>query len=51
MIMGKGKYNEWHKASIHNRYVDDIRPTNKQTRQRIKNKINKEIKTILQERK
>ena len=51
MIMGKGKHNEWHKVSIHNRYVGDIRPTNKQTRQRIKNKINKEIKTILQERK
>ena len=49
--MGKGKHNEWHKTSIHNQYVGDIRLTNKQTRQRIKNKINKEIKTILQERK
>lgn len=51
MIMGKGKHNEWRKMLIHNQYVDDIRPTNKQTRQRIKNKINKEIKTILSERK
>ena len=51
MIMGKGKHNEWHKTLIHNQYVDDIRPTNKMTRKRIKNKINKEIKMILSERK
>lgn len=46
MIMGKGKHNEWHKTLIHNQYVDDIRPTNKQIRQRIK-----EIKVIFSERK
>ena len=51
MTMGKGKHSEWHNTLIHNQYVDDIRPTNKMTRRRIKNKINKEIKIILLERK
>lgn len=51
MIMGKGKHSEWHRTLIHNQYVDDIRPTNKQTRARIKIKTNKEIKAILSERK
>lgn len=45
--MGKGKHNEWRKTLIHSQYADD----NKQIRKRIKNKINKEINVILQERK
>ena len=51
MIMGKGKHNEWHKAMVNKLYEDDYEPSNKVIRKRIKNKINKEIKMMLSERK
>ena len=50
MIMGKGKHNEWHKVMVKKLYDDDYEPSNKVIRKRIKNKINKEIKRILEER-
>ena len=51
MIMGKGKHNEWRKVMVKKLYEDDYAPSNKVIRKRIKNKINKEIKAVLQERK
>ena len=51
MIMGKGKYNEWQQVRVNKLYEDDYEPSNKVIRKRIKNKINKEIKIILSERK
>ena len=51
MIMGKGKHNEWHKVMVKKLYDDDYEPSNKVIRKRIKNKINKEIKRILEEMK
>ncbi len=51
MIMGKGKHNEWHKLQYKGVYCDDYEPSNKVIRKRIKNKINKEIKMMLSERK
>lgn len=51
MTMGKGKHNEWHRTQYKGVYYDDYEPSNKVVRKRIKNKINKEIKAILSERK
>ena len=51
IVMGKGKHNEWHKRQYKCVYCDDYAPSNKRIRKIIKNKINKEIKMILQERK
>lgn len=51
MTMGKGKHNEWHMTRVSKLYDDDYEPSNKVIRKRIKNKINKEIKAILSERK
>ena len=51
MIMGKGKHSEWQKVRVNKLYEDDYEPSNKVIRKRIKNKINKDIKAMLQERK
>ena len=51
MTMGKDEHNECHKLQYKGVYCDDYEPSNKVVRKRIKNKINKEIKMILSERK
>lgn len=51
MTMSKGKHNEWHRVQYKGVYCDGYEPSNKVVRKRIKNKINKEIKAILSERK
>lgn len=51
MTMGKGKHSEWKKVRVNKLYEDDYDPSNKVIRKRTKNKINKEIKVILLERK
>ena len=51
MTMGKGEHSEWKKVRVNKLYEDDYEPSNKVIRKRIKNKINKEIKAILSEKK
>ena len=51
VVMGKGKHNGWHKVQYKGVYCDDYEPSNKTVRKRIKDKINKEIKIILSDKK